>query len=193
MLAAMAVGAAVCVGSSAIVAAPIEETTPASEVDMTYFYKNPSPERVAKISGLLDPLSPNFAHSAPLLLRLALLHAIGFNLDIPDSHDKAVAAYSTLIALTPEDPQANYQYGAFLAATTRKGEGIPFLEKARSLGVVNADYWLGWSYVSVGEKAKAIENLENYTKRVPSDQNAARILDAVRNDKVKFEERKTSQ
>jgi hypothetical protein len=76
-----------------------------------------------------------------------------------------------------------------LASTTKKGEGIPFLEKAKSLGVVNADYWLGWSYVSVGEKTKAIENLENYTKRVPSDQNAARILDAVR---LKFEERKTS-
>jgi hypothetical protein len=64
------------------------------------------------------------------------------------------------------------------------------LEKARSLGVVNADYWLGWSYVAVGEKTKAIANLDSYTKRVPSDQNAVRILDAVCNDKVKFEERK---
>jgi hypothetical protein len=58
-----------------------------------------------------------------------------------------------------------------LAATTRKGEGIPYLDKAKSFGVVNADYWLGWSCVSVGEKTKAIENLENYTKRVPGDQN----------------------
>jgi hypothetical protein len=147
---------------------------------------------VSAISGLLDPLSQDFSHSPPLLLRLGLLHAIGFNLDIPGSHDKAAAAFSTLMELTPNDPQANYQYGAFLAATTRKGEGIPFLEKAKSLGVVNADYWLGWSYVSIGEKTKAIENLESYTKRVPSDQNAARMLDAVRNDKVKFEERKTS-
>jgi hypothetical protein len=147
---------------------------------------------VSAISGLLDPLSQNFSHSPPLLLRLGLLHAIGFNLDIPDSHDKAVAAFSTLLELTPDDPQANYQYGAFLAATTRKGEGIPYLDKAKSLGVVNADYWLGWSYVSVGEKTKAIENLENYTKRVPGDQNAAQILDAVRNDKVNFEQRKPS-
>jgi tetratricopeptide (TPR) repeat protein len=147
---------------------------------------------VSAISGLLEPLSQNFSDNAPLQLRLGLLHAIGFNLDIPGSHDKAVAAFSTLMELTPDDAQANYQYGAFLAATTRKGEGISFLEKAKSLGVVNAEYWLGWSYISVGEKTKAIENLENYTKRVPSDQNAARILDAVRNDKVKFEERKTS-
>jgi tetratricopeptide (TPR) repeat protein len=147
---------------------------------------------VSAISGLLELFSRDFSHNAPLQLRLGLLHAIGFNLDIPGSHDKAVAAFSTLLELTPNDAQANYQYGAFLAATTKKGEGIPYLEKAKSLGVVGAGYWLGRSYISVGEKTKAIENLEEYTKRVPSDQIAARILDAARNDKVKIEERKTS-
>jgi hypothetical protein len=84
---------------------------------------------------LLDTLSQDFSHSSQLQLRLGLLHAIGFNLDIPGSHEKAVAAFSTLMTLTPNDPQANYQYGAFVAATTRKGEGIPFLEKAKALGV----------------------------------------------------------
>jgi hypothetical protein len=72
----------------------------------------------------------------------------------------------------------------------KRGKACHFWKKAKNLGVVNADYWLGLSYVSVGEKAKAIENLENYTKRVPGDQNAARILDAVRHDNVKFEQPK---
>jgi hypothetical protein len=35
-------------------------------------------------------------------------------------------------------------------------------------------------------------NLESYTKGVPSDQNAARILDAVRNDRFKVEVKKPS-
>ncbi len=147
---------------------------------------------VTAISGVLDPLSANFSHNPPLQLRLGLLHAIGFNLDIPGSYEKAVTAFSTLLELTPNDPQANFQYGAFLAATTKKGEGIPFLEKAKGLGELNADYWLGWGYVTIADKAKAIENLEAYNKRVPGDQKAAQILDAVRNDKVKFEVRKTS-
>jgi hypothetical protein len=147
---------------------------------------------VTAISALIDPLSQNFSNSAPLQLRLGLLHAIGFNLDIPGSYEKAGAAFSTLMKLTPNDPQANYQYGAFLAATTRKGDGIPFLEKAKALGVLNADYWLGMSYAVLGEKAKAVENLETYTKGVPSDQNAARILDAVLNDRFKVEEKKRS-
>ena len=146
---------------------------------------------VTAIGSLLDPLSANFSQNPPLQLSLGLLHVIGFNLDIPDSYPKAVKAFSTLLELTPNDPQANFRYGAFLAATTKKGEGIPFLEKAKSLGELNADYWLGWSYVTMGDKAKAIENLETYNKRVPGDQKAAQILDAVRNDKVKFEVQKT--
>jgi tetratricopeptide (TPR) repeat protein len=147
---------------------------------------------IATLSDLLDPLFPNLSHDAPLQLRLAALHTVGFNLDIPGSFEKARSDFSAILATAPENPEANYQYGAFLAATTRKGEGIPFLEKASSLGVVNADYWLGWSYVALGEKTKAIENLERYTKNVPNDQRAAQVLDAVRNDKVNFVERKPS-
>jgi hypothetical protein len=141
---------------------------------------------VSAISGVLDPMSANFSHNPPLLLRLGLLHAFGHNLDIPDSAQKAVTAFTTLLNLTPNDPQANYQYGAFLASTTKNGEGIPFLEKAKGLGVVNSDYWLGMSYQITGDKAKAVENLESYTKRVPNDKNAARMLDAVRNDKLEM-------
>ena len=71
-----------------------------------------------------------------------------------------------------------------MASTAKAGDGIPYLEKAKGLGAVNADYWLGLSYQVAGDKAKAVENLENYVKRVPSDANAARMLDAIRNDKV---------
>jgi hypothetical protein len=147
---------------------------------------------VSAISSLLDPISQDLSRNPPLQLRLGILHAIGHNLDIPGSAEKVTTAFSTLLALTPEDPQGNYRYGAFLAATTRNGAGIRFLEKARALGVVNADYWLGWSYEIIGNKAKALEYLEGYTKRVPGDQKAALLLDAVRNDKVEFKEGKPS-
>ena len=141
---------------------------------------------VIAVSKMLDPLIDNPSTSPPLLLRLGVLHAIAFNLDVPDSFQKAGSAFNKLLSLIPDDPQANYRYGSFLAATTRKGEGIPFLEKAKSLGVVNADYWLGSSYALVGNKAKAIENLDAYTRRTPSDANAAKLLEAIRADKVEF-------
>jgi tetratricopeptide (TPR) repeat protein len=139
---------------------------------------------LSAISGVLDPLSADISHSPPLLMRLALLHVFGHNLDIPDSSQKAAAAFNTLLNLTPNDPQANYRYGVFLATTTKNGEGIPYLEKAKSLGAANAEYWLGLSYQLTGDKAKAVENLESYIKHTPNDHNAARVLDAIRNGKV---------
>jgi tetratricopeptide (TPR) repeat protein len=135
------------------------------------------------ISDLLDPLTDNFSKNPPMLLRLAILHAIGVNLDVPDSYPKAVAAFDKLLDLIPNDPQANYRYGSFLAATTKDGRAIPYLEKARSLDVEGADYWLGFSYAVAGNKTKAIESLERYTKRVPTDEKAIAILDAIRNDR----------
>jgi hypothetical protein len=141
---------------------------------------------VTTISNMLDPLTDNPGTSPLLLLRLGILHAIGFNLDIPDSFQKASTAFTKLLSRTPDDPQANYRYGSFLATTTRKGEGIPFLEKAKSLGFANAEYELGFSYAMVGDKAKAVENLEAYTKRVPGDTRATAVLEAVRNNKIEF-------
>jgi len=109
---------------------------------------------VQALSALLDPLSAKMANNAALQQRLALLHAVGFDLDIADSFQKAVAAYTALLALAPDDPQSNYQYGAFLTATTHDGRAIPYLEKARRLGVGNADYCLGLTYAKIGEKEK---------------------------------------
>ena len=141
---------------------------------------------ITTISKLLDPLTDNFSNNPQILLRLALLHAAGHNLDVPDSAPQAIADFDKLLSLTPEDPQANYRYGSFLAETTRKGEGIPFLEKAQRLGVPEAGYWLGVSYRLVGDKAKAVESLETYTQHAPNDRQAAVLLQAIRDDKFEI-------
>jgi hypothetical protein len=123
-----------------------------------------------------------------MLLRLAVLHGFGHNLDIPGSSEKAEALFTKLLGITPDDPQANFRFGVFYAVTAKRANAVPYLEKAKALGVPNADYWLGVTYASLGENAKAIENLTSYTNRVPTDINAAKILDAVRNGKVEIKQ-----
>jgi tetratricopeptide (TPR) repeat protein len=145
---------------------------------------------VTTISNVLGPLTDNFSENPPMLLRVAILHAIGFNLDVPDSFPKAVSTFDKLLKLTPNDPQANYRYGSFLAATTKDGRAIPFLEKARSLDVEGADYWLGLSYAVTGKKAMAIDSLERYTKRVPTDEKANAMLEAIRDNRFNVEVKK---
>jgi tetratricopeptide (TPR) repeat protein len=146
---------------------------------------------VALLSAQLDIIADNFRDES-MLLRLALLHAVGHNLDIPGSSEKAVAVFDKVLERWPNDPQANYRYGVFLAGTAKNRDAIPFLEKAKSLGVVDADYTLGLTYMSLGDKDKAVANLKSYTARVPGDENATRTLDAVINGKVEIKQLKAS-
>jgi hypothetical protein len=140
---------------------------------------------VVLLSALLDTAADSFSDNKSILLRLALLHAVGHNLEIPGSDKKAVIIFDNVLEKWPNDPQANYRYGVFLAGTAKgQSAAVPRLEKAKSLGVVNADYPLGIAYISLGDKDKAVANLKSYTARVPGDQNAARLLDAVINGKV---------
>ena len=144
---------------------------------------------VAFLSGQLDIIADNFRDES-MLLRLALLHTIGHNLDIPGSGEKAAAVFDKVLERWPDDPQANYRYGVFLAGAAKNRDAIPFLEKAKSLGVIDAGYTLGLTYMSLGDKDKAVANLKSYTARVPGDENAVRILDAVINGKIDLKKSK---
>jgi|HubBroStandDraft_1064217.scaffolds.fasta_scaffold07315_6 tetratricopeptide (TPR) repeat protein len=140
---------------------------------------------VSLLSNMLDTVAENFSHNPPLLMRLAVLHAIGHNLDIPGSGELAEATFKKLLEVAPNDGLANLRFGIFYAETaTKRADAIPYLEKAKALGVANADYWLGLAYISLGDKPKAIENLKSYTSRVPTDAKTAAMLDAVQNGKV---------
>jgi tetratricopeptide (TPR) repeat protein len=144
---------------------------------------------VSLLSKMLDTVAEHFSHDPPMLMRLAMLHAYGHNLDIPGSDEQAEATFKKLLELAPNDPQSNFRCGMFYAQTaTKRADAIPYLEKAKALGVQNADYWLGITYMTLGDKPKAIENLKSYTSRVPTDARAAAILDAVQHDKVKLKE-----
>jgi tetratricopeptide (TPR) repeat protein len=140
---------------------------------------------VSSLSNMLETIAENFSADPPMLMRLAALHAYGHNLDIAGSDQLAEATFRKLLAIAPNDPQANYRFGVFYAETaTKRVDAIPYLEKAKALGVANADFWLGATYMTLGERAKAIENLKSYTSRVPADARAAAMLDAVQHGKV---------
>jgi len=139
---------------------------------------------VSGIANLLDPLAGNFSRNAELLLRLGYLHTLGHNLDLAGSDKKAVDAFTALLTLAPDDRRGNLRYGMFLATTTKVADAIPYLEKAKLLGVLPAEYPLGMAYVATGDRTKALENLESYSKRVPGDENVAKIIDAIRKGNI---------
>jgi predicted Zn-dependent protease len=141
---------------------------------------------VTAISKMLDILLNNPAPNAQLLLRAGVLDGVGHNLDISGAGEKAMMAFTTLLSKSPADPRANYLYGKFLLSAGKPQDAVPVLEKSKSLGAVNADYTLGLAYSAVGDKKKALENLEHYAKRVPDDGNAAKLIDAIRNGNIEM-------
>jgi tetratricopeptide (TPR) repeat protein len=136
---------------------------------------------VKYLSGLLDVLIDGPSPNSELLFRACFLNSIGHNLDISGSAEKANSIFKRLLAISPSDPRANYHYGTFLAGATRYTEAIPYLQKALAAGLADAAYGLGMTYLSLGDKDKALDHLEAYRQRKPNDEKIPKIIDAVRN------------
>jgi tetratricopeptide (TPR) repeat protein len=141
---------------------------------------------VKMLSGMLDIMVNGPNPNTELLWRTAFLNSMGHNLDIIGSAGKASTYFEKLLIAAPEDPRGNYMYGTFLAGAGQPKKALPYLQKALSLGVPPAAYALGMTYLSLGDKEKALENLEAYQRSNPDDPNTARIIDAIRSGKLKL-------
>ena len=141
---------------------------------------------VIAVSKILDILLDNPSPNAEVLLRAAEVNGIGHNLDIPGAGEKAMTDFTALLNRSPDDPRADYLYGKFLVSAGKPREAIPLLEKAKATTALNADWTLGLAYLALNARAKALESLEEYVKRVPNDKNAAKLIDAIRNGAVEF-------
>jgi len=143
-------------------------------------------QNVVMLSGMLDILINGPAANPELLIRAGLLNSIGHNLDISGSAEKATGIFQRILTATPSDPKGNFLFGTFLARAGKPKEALPYLEKARAVGVADADYAIGMTYLSLGEKDRALENLEAYKRRNPNDGNIDKLIDAIRNGKIEF-------
>jgi predicted Zn-dependent protease len=138
---------------------------------------------VRMLSGMLDILINVPTPNPELLARAGLLNSIGHNLGIVGSAEKASTIFQKLLAASPSDPRGNYMYGTFLASVGRPKDALPYLEKSLALGVTDAAYTIGVTYLTLGDKQKALENLEAYKHRNPNDANVDKLIDAIRNEK----------
>jgi tetratricopeptide (TPR) repeat protein len=135
---------------------------------------------------MLDVLINVPTPSPELLVRAAHLNSIGHNLDIAGSAEKAISIFHRLLTASPSDPRGNYMYGSFLASVGKPKEALPYLSKALAVGVTDAAYAIGMTYLALGDKEQALKNLEDYKRRKPNDTKVDKLIDAVRNGKIEF-------
>lgn len=139
---------------------------------------------VTALSKMLDILIAGEKADPELLRRAALLNLIGHNMGIAGADSRADAIYRRLLAAEPLDPQGNYMYGTFLAGERKAKEALPYLEKALSLGVLDATFTIAVVHLILGNKEKAVANLEAYKRRHPDDGDIAQIIDVIRSDRL---------
>lgn len=141
---------------------------------------------IAMLSGMLDIMVNDPAPSQEILLRAGYLNAMGHNLDIPGSAQRAVSCYEKLLAMAPDHPLGNCRYGIFLAGSNFGRLALPYLKKAHSLGVVDADYTLGLVCLELGDKQSALEYLQSYRKANPGALNVDFLINAIRNGTLHY-------
>lgn len=148
--------------------------------------KQRATQDVKVLSGMLDILINVPAPNPELLVRAGHINSIGHNLDILGAAEKADSIFLRLLAAAPSDPRGNYMYGTFLAGVGKPKEALPYLEKAIALGVIDAAYTIGMTYLTLGDKEQALKNLESYKQRKPNDGSVDRLIDVIRNGKIEF-------
>lgn len=141
---------------------------------------------VKALSGMLDIVLDGPAPTPEMQVRAGLLNSIAYNLDIPGSAEKTDAIFKKLLAAVPDDPHGNYEYGTFLSGAGKPEEALPYLEKALAAGLADAGYAIGMTYLSLGDKEKALENLEIYKRDKPGDANIDKLIDAIRSGRIKL-------
>lgn len=141
---------------------------------------------VKLLSGMLDILINDPTPNQELLVRAGYLNSIGHNLNIAGCAEKANSIFQRLLAATPSDARGNYMYGTFLAGVGKAQEALPYLQKALAVGVADAAYTIGMTYLTLGNKEQALKNLEDYKRRKPGDGSVDGLIDAIRNGKVEI-------
>ena len=142
-------------------------------------------QNITMLSVMLDLMVNDPDPSPEILWRAGYLNSLGHNLDIAGLAQRANICFQKHLARDPDDSLGNYLYGKFLAETNHARLALPYLEKARDHGVVDATFALGMTCLALGDKRKALEYLKAYRQLRPADSNVTILIDAIQNGKFK--------
>lgn len=157
---------------------PIVFASNAERMDVT--------DKLGRLTAILSELDEGASVNLDILRREAFAYNLAYDMDFPGSGEKANDLYQRLLKLTPDEPAANYLYGAFLAANdTLRPQSIPYLEKAGKLGVKKANYTLGVVYVALGKDQQALTCLQQYSADFPDDQRVKSLIAAVKSGDIR--------
>lgn len=114
--------------------------------------------------------------SPDLLWRAAQLSTMAYALDMPGAAQRAEALFAQLLELKPKDGRAEYRFGLFLASKGEPERAKMHLEKALTLGMMEAEFSLGQVLRGMGQHEEAQRYLNHYHVTHPDDERVASLL-----------------
>ena len=114
--------------------------------------------------------------SPDLLWRAAQLSTMAYALDMPGAAQRAEVLFAQLLELKPKDGRAEYRYGLFLASKGEQERAKVHLEKALTLGMMEAEFSLGQVLRGLGQHEEAQRYLNHYHITHPDDERVANLL-----------------
>jgi hypothetical protein len=142
-------------------------------------------DRLTRLIVLLSSVDTGATVNVELLRREAFAFNMGCNLHLRGSCDKTAESYQRLLAMTPDEPAANYLYGVFLSGTaSRLRDAVPYLEKASKLGVKQANFTLATVFLMLHDKDQALSHMQAYSADFPGDANAKQFIAAIQSGKM---------
>lgn len=139
-----------------------------------------------RVTEEIKKLAPDLLEDATLLTNLGHILGMGHNLDLPTA-DQARLFFERALSLDQNSRRANYLYGMFLIATDRfHMDSLPYLQKAHALGEVDAQYSIGLLWYEKGDKTKALQELEAYSKAHPDSERVREVINSIKDGTLKF-------
>jgi len=140
---------------------------------------------IAEVKTLIEQVDQYAVHpnaSLDVLLRAVQLHQVARNLDLGVGVAIKAGVYMRrAIALNPDDPRANYWYGTMLVEGGGIKEGIPYLNRAVSLGEKQAHLVLAQAYLHLERREFALKALQRYYEVEPAQQEwTAAVTEKIR-------------
>lgn len=136
------------------------------------------------LAGLMEIIA-KAQPTAQFLGPAAVLQVVAYNFNTPASDAKAIALFTKWIAVAPDNARAKLQYGYFLFESTRFRESIPWLEKARAAGEIEAAYWLGVLYLAQGKQREALKYWDDFVAHSPDGKKIAKEVEALRKGELR--------
>ncbi len=137
--------------------------------------------KLIDVIGQLESMLAQQGERTEILFRLGKANTFGYNMDFPNSRQKADRCFAKLFALNPNHAEGHLYYGQHLSGRGDFDAGIKHLQIAADAGQDIALNMLGLAYLQKGNHQEAKKYFKKMQEKQPNNPQLKILLDSIEN------------